>query len=290
MLSEIIQALVGGLLLGGVYGLAAFGLSLTFGVMNFLNLAHGEFLVLGGFLGAWAFSSFGLNPFLGALAVIPVFLASAIPIHRLFIRPLEDLPRKVAVDSSIVVTIGLSLVISDTLSFLVERPVAGIPFSLPPLEFGVIIVSSLRLAVVAFVLVCGVCLRTFLARTDTGRSIRAIVDCREGASIVGVPVDRLSALTFGFGTSLAAMAGVFFATLFTVNPVMGPQLTVKCLCVIVLGGLGSVTGSLYAGMVLGATETLTALFIGPEWAPCPAFVLLIFILTLRPKGIMSGRS
>lgn len=290
MLSEIVQAVVGGLLLGGIYGLAAFGLFLTFGVLNVLNLAHGEFLIIGGYLGVQVCSVFGLNPFLGALVVIPVSMAVALPFYHVLIRPIGRSTARISTESTLVVTLGLSLVLSDSLSFIVERPVAGIPFFLPPLEIGGVIVSSVRAVVLGFVLIAAFCVRTFLVRTDTGRAMRAIVQCREGALIVGVPVQRISALTFGLGASLAAMAGTLFATLFTVTPVMGPQLTVKCLCVVVLGGLGSVTGSLFGGMLLGTAETLTALFIGPQWGPCPAFVLLIGILTLRPRGIMSGRS
>jgi branched-chain amino acid transport system permease protein len=290
MIDEIIQSIIGGLLLGGIYGLAAFGLSLTFGVLNILNLAHGEFLIVGGFLGVWACSSLGLNPFVAAIVTVPFFTVIALALHGALIRPLGDPTTRISLESSLVVTLGLSLLISDLLSFMTEFPVAGIPYSAPPIEIGGVIVSPIRAAVLVFTLIAAVCVGTFLKRTDTGRSIRAIVDCREGALMVGVHVRRLAALTFAFGSSLAATAGTLFATLFNVTPVMGPQLTVKCLCVVVLGGLGSVTGSLLGGIALGTTETLTALWIGPEWAPLPAFLLLIVFLSLRPTGIMSGRS
>jgi branched-chain amino acid transport system permease protein len=118
-----------------------------------------------------------------------------------------------------------------------------------------------------------------------GRAIRAITQCREGAKVVGIPISGVSALTFGLGVALAASAGVFYVTLFTATPTMGIPLTVKYLCVVVLGGLGSLVGSVLGGLILGLAEALTAYYAGAEWSPCIAFVLLLTILIIRPQGL-----
>jgi branched-chain amino acid transport system permease protein len=135
-----------------------------------------------------------------------------------------------------------------------------------------------------------VALQLFLKRTFTGRAIRAVTQCHEGAVIVGVPLSRVSAFTFGMGTALAACAGVFYVTLFTVSPSMGIPLTVKYLCVVVLGGLGSLVGSVVGGLLLGFAEVMTAYYVGAEWSPCIAFVLLVTILIVRPSGLMGSRA
>ena len=112
---------------------------------------------------------------------------------------------------------------------------------------------------------------------------------REGAKVVGIPISRVSALAFSIGMALAASAGAFYVTLFTVTPVMGIPLTVKYLCVVVLGGLGSIVGSVLGGLILGVAETLTAYYCGAEWAPTIAFILLILILIIRPEGLFGAK-
>lgn len=285
MSADTIQLLVGGVLLGGIYGLAAFGLSISFGVLNVLNLAHGEFLMLGSLASYSAFVLLGINPFVSALLAIPVFVLVGVAIYTLLLKPVSDKPPQQLLTSSILVTLGLSLVIEDLTALFWVRPVTGIDYSLPAVEVGPVIVSSLRLLILLFICFLAMALQIGLKKTFTGKAIRAIVQSREGAKIVGIPISRVSALTFGLGVALAASAGVFYVTLFTVTPAMGLPLTVKYLCVVVLGGLGSLVGSVIGGLVLGVAEVLTAYYIGAEWSPCIAFALLVSILVVRPWGL-----
>lgn len=288
MLADVIQLLVGGLLLGGIYGLAAFGLSISFGVLRILNLAHGEFLMLGSLAAYSAFVTLGTNPFLAAVLIIPLFVLIGAGFYVLLLKPISDKPPHQLLVSSILVTLGASLTIEDLTAFFWQRPITGIEYSLPALDIGGVVVSSLRLLILLFICLLAVVLQVYLRKTFIGRAIQAITQCREGAKVVGVPIAQVSAVTFGLGAGLAASAGVFYATLFTVTPVIGIPLTVKYLCVVVLGGLGSLVGSVVGGLILGLAEAFTAYYVGAEWSPCVPFVLLISILIIRPSGLFGS--
>ena len=286
---DLIQLLVGGILLGGIYGLAAFGLSITFGVLNILNLAHGEFLMLGSLLSYGMFVALDVNPFISAILVIPIFMIGGVGFYFLLLKPVSEKPSHQLLVASILITLGASLVIEDVTAFFWERPVTGIDYTLAPLELAGVVVSWTRLLILVFIVLLALCLQMYLRKTYTGKSIRAITQCREGAKIVGIPIVRVSALAFGLGIALAASAGVFYVTLFTVTPVMGIPLTVKYLCIVVLGGLGSLIGSVIGGLILGMAESMTAYYWGAEWSPTIAFILLILILIVRPEGLFGKK-
>ena len=289
MPTDLTQLMVGGILLGGIYGLAAFGLSITFGVLNVLNLAHGEFLMLGALMSYGLFMALGLNPFISAIAVIPVFIIAGIGFYFLLLKPIREKPPHQLLVASILVTLGASLVIEDLTAFFWERPVTGIAYSLPSLELAGVVVSSTRLLILLFIFFLAFSLQLYLRKTYIGKSIRGITQCLEGAKVVGIPIVLVSALTFGLGVALAASAGVFYVTLFTVTPVMGIPLSVKYMCIVVLGGLGSLVGSVVGGLILGVAESLTAYYFGAEWSPTIAFILLILILIVKPEGLFGTK-
>lgn len=288
--ADIIQLLVGGILLGGVYGLAAFGLSITFGVLNVLNLAHGEFLMLGALMGCALFDGLGVNPFIGAVVVIPAFILVGAGFYFLLLKPIGGKPPGELLVSSILITLGASLVIEDVTSWLREKPVTGIAWSAPSFEAGGLVIPSTRLYILLFIFFLAISMQLYLRWSYIGKSIRGAAQCREGALVVGVPIALVSALTFGLGASLAASAGVLYATLFTVSPVIGIPLSLKYMCIVVLGGLGSLPGSVLGGLILGVSESLTAYFFGSEWSPTAAFVLLILILIIKPEGLFGKRA
>jgi len=287
--ADFIQLLVGGVLLGGIYGLAAFGLSITFGVLNVLNLAHGEFLMLGALLSYGLFAALGINPFVAAVVVIPVFMVLGVGFYVILLKKISDKPPHQLLTASILVTLGASLFIEDVTSYFWDRPVTGISYSLPPLELAGVVISSTRLLILLFIFILAFAMQIYLRRTYVGKSIRAITQSREGAKVVGIPISRISAVAFSIGMALAASAGAFYVTLFTVTPTMGIPLTIKYLCVVVLGGLGSIVGSVLGGLILGVAETMTAYYCGAEWAPTIAFILLILILVVRPEGLFGAK-
>ncbi|MDQ7785017.1 MAG: branched-chain amino acid ABC transporter permease [Desulfomonilaceae bacterium] len=289
MPSEIIQLTVGGILLGGIYGLAAMGLSVSFGVLRILNLAHGEFLMVGSLITYALFVSLGVNPFLGALLLIPIFILLGAGFYWVLLKPIARKPARDMLTASVLVTLGIALAVEDLTAFLWERPVTGIAYSLPPLEIGGVVVSSVRVLILIFICCMAAAFHVFLRTTFAGKAVRAITQCRDGAEIVGVDIARIAAWTFGLGAAAAGAAGAFYVTLFTVTPAMGIPLTVKYMCVVVLGGLGSLIGSVLGGLILGLSEAAAAYWIGPEWSPCVAFLLLIVILIAKPEGFFGSR-
>ncbi|MGD8647778.1 MAG: branched-chain amino acid ABC transporter permease, partial [Desulfobacterales bacterium] len=140
-----------------------------------------------------------------------------------------------------------------------------------------------------FIILLAFSLQLYLQKTYVGKSIRGITQCLEGAKVVGIPIVLVSALTFGLGVALAASAGVFYVTLFTVTPIMGIPLSVKYMCIVVLGGLGSLVGSVVGGLILGVSESFTAYYFGAEWSPTIAFFLLILILIVKPEGLFGTK-
>lgn len=289
MPSDVLQLMVGGILLGGIYGLAAMGLSVTFGVLRVLNLAHGEFLMLGSLLTYVLFTGMGINPFVAALVVVPVFILLGAAFYWILLRPISKKPPHEMLTASVLVTLGSALAIEDLTAFFWERPVTGIAYSLPPLEIDGVVISSLRMLILVFICGMAVAFQVYLKKTFTGKAIRAITQNRDGAEVVGIHIPHISGWTFGLGAAGAAVAGTFYVTLFTVTPTMGIPLTVKYMCIVVLGGLGSLIGSVAGGLILGVSEALTAYWVGAEWSPCVAFLLLIAVLIAKPEGFFGNR-
>lgn len=279
-----VQLLIAGILQGGVYALAAFGLSLIFGVSNVLNLAHGQFLMLGALAVFFIFSLTELDPFLISILLIPLFFLVGSLFERGLIRRLMSRLPHEQVESSILVTLGTALAIQDITSFLWGSEDKGIAYFLPTIQVGDIYISSVRLLGLVFIIVLTGALHLYLKKTYMGKSIRAVTQNRRGASLVGINSSRVSTITFGIGTVLASLAGVFYVILYTVSPEMGIPLTIKYLCVIVLGGLGSLYGTLAGGTILGLAEVFTSYF-SPHWGGTSAYLLLVVVLLIRPKGL-----
>ncbi len=286
---NLIQVAFGGVLLGGIYALAALGLSLSFGVLRILNIAHGDFLMLGALTSYWIFSLFKINPFLIVFIVIPIFFLAGILFERLLVRPIAARPPQQLAISSILVTLGASLAIEDAASFIWGPEIKGIAYSLPSLKLGGLIIPTMRLAALGFIALLTLGIHLFLKYSYSGRAVRAITQEREGAMLVGINIPRISMLVFGLGSALAAAAGVFHATLFTISPFIGIPLTLKYLVIIILGGLGSIVGTLVGAIILGVAEAITGIWPGGDWSPGVAIVILIVILMIRPEGLF-GRS
>ncbi len=281
-----LQLLIGGILQGGIYALGAFGLSLIFGVLGVLNVAHGDFLVLGGLATYWLYTTFGLSPFLGIGLILPVFALIGIATERLLIRPIRARTAHEFLVASILITLGLALAIEDLAAFSMVQPVKGIDYSLAPIRIGTVVVSTLRLLSLGVILILVLVLHAFLRKSLEGKAIRAVIEDKEGAMLAGINVPAISRNTFGIGTSLTAVAGVFFVTIIPVEPHLGIPLTLKYLSIIVLGGIGNLPGTLLGSVILGLAESLVGFWLGADWSATVAFVLLVAILLLRPKGLL----
>jgi branched-chain amino acid transport system permease protein len=289
MTATLIQVLIGGLLQGGMYALGAFGLSLVFGVLGILNVTHGDFLMLGGLLCYGIYVVLGLDPLVSLVIVVPVFFVVGCLFERVLIQPLLAKSPHELLTGSILVTLGAALAIEDLVPFLWTQSFSGIPYTVRSLVIGDVVIPTLRLAILLGIVILTLLLHLFLRRTFVGIALRAMTQNRQGAMLVGINLPRLSMLAFGIGTALVATAGVAHAMLYSITPTMGIPLTLKYLTIVVLGGLGSLLGSVLGGMVLGISEALTSLYIGPEWAPTVAFIVLIIVLVTRPQGVFGGR-
>jgi branched-chain amino acid transport system permease protein len=289
MTTPLIQVIIGGLLQGGMYALGAFGLSLVFGVLGILNVTHGDFLMLGGLLCYGAYVALGLDPLLALLIVIPVFFGVGCLFERILIQPLLPKSQHELLMGSILVTLGAALAIEDLVPFVWTQSFSGIPYTVPSLVIGEVVIPTLRLVILLGIMLLTLMLHIFLRRTFVGIALRAMTENRQGAMLVGINLPRLSMLAFGIGTALVATAGVAHVMLYSITPTMGIPLTLKYLTIVVLGGLGSLLGSVLGGMVLGLSEALTSLYVGPEWAPTVAFLVLIVVLVMRPQGLFGMR-
>jgi branched-chain amino acid transport system permease protein len=287
MIIELVaQTLVNGINVGALYGLAAVGLSLTFGVMKILNIAHGEFLMVGGYIAFWLFTLIGLDPFLGMpLVAISLFLLGAV-CYKLLFSGVARFPEETKVKNSLLVGFGLFLVfpqIARGLWTSDERAIttlySGTSFPL----FGVRVawVPFVGL-LVALVVILG--LHLFLKKTYFGKAVRGTSENWKSAKLMGINVDRTYMITFSLGAAIAGLAGVLVGLTQSVTPDVGMEWTLKALIVVVLAGIGSIGGAFFAGLILGVVEAVGAIFMGP-YAVALGLVIFLVILMFKPQGL-----
>ncbi len=288
-LDTFAQVVLNGLLLGGIYALVAFGLSLIYGVSRVLNLTHGTFLMLAGILASGLYAWSGWNPFFIALVLAPLFFVLGGLFWGLLVRPNVTRTPLEFVIGSVLITVGLMMVIEDTSLFVAGPNLHSIPYRPPEVRLGPVAVGTARTWILACILVLTIALHLFLWRSYLGKGLRAITEDYAGALLSGVDVARLNVLSFGLGLALVAVAGVFYDMVFAIGPYMGFPLTVTAFTVIILGGIGSLVGSLLGGLILGLAETGTAYVLGAKWAPAISVVTLLVILVVRPQGLLGHR-
>jgi branched-chain amino acid transport system permease protein len=282
------QSLISGILTGGIYALAAMGMSLVFGVMNISNFAHGELMMLGMYLSYYLFTLLNIDPFLSLALIIPVSFVFGYVIEKTMISKVIDHPS----ENQILLTVGLGLIMSNSalLAFtsdpkLFTTAYSSSSFNLP----GDISVSIPML--ISFLITCGltVLLYLFLAKTRTGMALRATSQNREAAQLMGIDVSRMSAIAFGIGTLLAASAGAMIAQTYYIDPFVGHTFLLKSFTICVLGGLGSVIGAGIGGIVIGLVESMSSAYLSTDWKDVVVFVLFLAILLIRPRGLFGRK-
>ena len=284
-MTQMIQVFILGLILGGVYALMATGLTLIFGVMRIVNLAHAAFIILAAYISYWAFQLFGIDPFLSLLITMPAMFLLGVILYRLLFPRIADSPRYV--EMTVLLSFGLALITeglmgysftgiyrSSTPAYATQAFLLG-PFYLPKGQFYGTLVSLGLLAL----------LWAFLSFTRTGYAIRATMQNRTAAQIVGVNVNRVSTLAFGIGMALAGASGSLMSFLFTFFPGKHWQWIAILLSLIVLGGLGSLLGALVGAVILAVASAYLSHFLGPTWSPIAFFLALFLILLIRPQGL-----
>ena len=283
----IIQLLIGGVLLGGLYALIAFGLSLIYGVARILNFAHGTLLAVAGIAASVMFAAWGLNPLLITAILLPVFFAFGWLMYVVLLEPLKARNPMQTVVGTVLVTVGLLLILSDLAAQLAGPTNRNIRLDLDVFVFGGIIVSTTELYILLGIVALTLALHVILTRTWFGRAVRAVTQDNVGARLCGVRAGAIHAATVAFGTAIVAIAGVLYTLNFPVNPYAGFELTVKAFTIIILGGIGSLPGALLAGIFLGVAEAMFGFFWSSDWAPAVSIVLLLGILILFPQGFLT---
>jgi branched-subunit amino acid ABC-type transport system permease component len=282
----IIPSLVDGLLLGFVYGIAAMGLSLIWGVMDVINLSHGSIIALGMFGIYLAFTGLALNPYLILLLVALAGLLLGIVIYGVAVHRVLNAPHL----STLLATFAVNMIIIGIGTAIFTTSPRNVDFSLGSFSVGPITLPWTRVAAaLAAVLVTGM-LYLFLYRARLGKSIRAVANNRAAAELMGIPASWVLALSFGLGTMLAAISGGLIATFFPFTILAGGSYELKSFVICVLGGLGNPLGALIGGLILGALEGIIPAFMETTWVPVLEFVLFVIILLVRPTGLLGSET
>jgi branched-chain amino acid transport system permease protein len=279
------HALISGILTGGVYALMAAGLTLVFGVMDIVNIAQGAFVILGAYLSFWLQQHFGLDPFIGLVITIPVMFLLGLVLETAFIRPLK----RDRTQLSILVTYAIAVVIEGILNIIFTTTPKSINtwYTNNSLPIGGFYLPYIYLMAFGLSVVLLAGLYLLLYRTKFGRSLRATMQNRKAALLIGIDVERVSALTFAIGIGLAAAGGMAFgATTPGFNANSSYDLISRLLVIIILGGMGSVNGALIASVsMLGIEAVADVTPLGPVWSSTIFYILLVVLLLFRPQGL-----
>jgi len=286
-MSVLAQQLLLGLLIGGLYGLAAAGLSLVFGVMRVLNVAHGELIMLGGYGAFWLAALLGVDPFASLALVIPgALVLGAILYWGLFgfvVRADEE----TRVKNSLLIGFGLALALQALAVRLWTADERSIPTSYggAVLSVGELSIPLVRLATLVVALLLIGALQLLLSRWRWGKAIRATAEDWQAALLTGIDIRRAYLLAFALGTALAGAAGVLVTVAYSVSPSIGLEWTLKALIVVVLAGLGSMMGTFVGGLVLGLAEAASAATFGGPYREIVGLVIFVVVLVVRPRGL-----
>ncbi|MBI4963260.1 MAG: branched-chain amino acid ABC transporter permease [Desulfomonile tiedjei] len=280
----LLQIIVNGILLGGIYALISIGLTLIFGVVRVINFAHGEFLMLSMYVAYFSYSLLGLNPYVSLIINVPLMFVLGVVTDQIIIRPLRNAPSYM----QIFATVGLSIVLLNSALFFFTGDYQSInmPFAKKTLLLGGIAISYARLVIFFSALVVSVGLYLFLQKTDTGKQIRAIAQDRMAAQLMGINLNRLYMVTFGIGSALVAIAGGLIMPVYYVFPSVGVYFVLTAFVVVVLGGMGNMMGALIGGILIGVTDSLSGYYIDPSLKEVVYFIIFLIVLLVKPSGLM----
>jgi branched-chain amino acid transport system permease protein len=282
-----LQLIIQGILLGGIYGLIALGLSLIFGVMGVINFAHGQMMVMAMYVSYWIFVLLGIDPYLSLVIVAAVIFALGYLIQASVVNRILDYPEAMQVLP--LVSMGLIL---ENLALLFWGPDHRSPqtaLSLETLWIGPIMIDVSRLIAFVLAIFITILIFIFLKKTSLGKSIRAASDNRTGAILVGINVDRINNASFALGAATTAAAGVLLLPLMPISPHMGHDFTLTAFIVVILGGMGNLIGALIGGLILGIAESVSTLFLPATLKQVVSFSILIIIMLFRPQGLFGGK-
>jgi branched-subunit amino acid ABC-type transport system permease component len=282
---EFLSFLVDGLLLGFVYGVAAIGMSLIWGVMKVINLSHNMLIVYSMFFVYLLFNNLGINPYLAILLVAIVGLLMGMLIYAIAVQRVIDAPEL----STLLATFSISMIMTGLATAMWTNSPRNVEYSLGSLSLGPVTLPGTRVVAALVAVLAAGGLFLFLYRTRPGRYIRAVANNRAAAEMVGVPSNQILALSFGLGAMVAAISGGLIATFFPFNVLSGMNYQLKSFVVCVLGGLGNPLGALVGGLILGMLEGIIPIFTQTSWVPVFEFGLFVLIIIFRPSGLLGAK-
>lgn len=287
MVDVYLNVAVAGILTGLVYGLMALGLSVIFGVVRVVNFAHGEMMSIAMYLAVVLFASFGLDPLIMLIPIAAVMFAFGYVLQAGLINPFVTRPEH----SQFLLVVALAIIIVNTLLIIFGPDARTIQtsYAYDSFQLGPIIVDAAKAYAAVAAIVVTAALFAFFRFSPVGKAIRACADNYTGALVVGLNVKKLYALTFGLGAACVGAAGTMLALIVDVTPIIGPTYTLLAFVIVITGGLGSMSGALLGGVLIGLTEALAGLIFTPSAKSMFAFAILVLVLLFRPQGILGKR-
>ncbi len=283
----LIPAIMNGVLTGAVYALIALGLTLIYGVLHIINFAHGALLTAALFAVYFAFKVLGIDPYISVFGIAPLFFAFGYLLQRFVIGPASHGDER----NVLLVTLGLAIVIENLAlyAFHADTRTIDVPAGFNVIDVGVALLGVSRVIGFGAVIGLTLVLWAFMRMTDTGKAIRAVAREQLGAQLAGIDVAHIYAVTFGLGTACLAIAACLLIPTFYVNPNVGRGFVLVAFTIVVLGGMGSITGALVGGILIGVIESLGGLFFGESLGQLGIFLVFILILLVRPTGLFGAR-
>jgi branched-chain amino acid transport system permease protein len=286
-MDTVAQLFVSGAMLGGIYALMAVGLTLIFGVLKVVNFAHGEFLMLAMYF-AWVLSAaLGLSPYASIVLVVPLMVAFGVLTYALIVRPAIDKAHLVAVFA----TMGLSIAMQNLALVLMTADLRDVPpmFGGTSIAFGPVRLTIELMVGFATSIAVTLALMAFLKHTYSGKAIRATVQDRDAAMLMGINVPRVFLATFAAGSALVGLAGCIMAPLYSVFPSVGLNFVLIAFVIVVLGGMGSMEGALLGGICIGLVQAFSGYYVAPAYGQMFYFLLFLLVMILRPTGLLGQR-
>jgi branched-chain amino acid transport system permease protein len=282
------QGLISGILMGSIYALVAAGFTMILGVMNLVNFAHGNFVMIGMYIAYFLGKTYNIDPFVSTGVVIPVMFAFGAIVYILIIRPILERPQY----AQMMATLGLLIIIENVaiLIFGGESRTLNTSYTTSTLALGAMRVSIARLYAAGGAVVILLGLYIFLYRTEMGRAVRACADEPESAQRAGINLNKVFITAFSIGTVLAGISGAIIMSFQVCSPAAGVDAVIKAFIIIVVGGLGSIPGAVAGGLIIGVTESVAAVLWSPSLANAIVFAILIIVISWRPAGIFSSRA
>ena len=278
-----------GLITGGMYALVAIGLNIQYGLMRVMNIAHGEFLMVGAYVAYWAYTLLHLSPLVALPAIFAALFVAGLLVYRVCFRRIARTAPVVEVleARSLLVGFGLMFFIQNAAFLVWGADLRGYEYLAHPVEVGATRLGANRLVVFLFALAVSLLLLALLRFTLFGKAVRAMMQSPTGAQLVGIDTAVLHPVVFGAGLGLAGVAGALLSMIYEISPSMGEPYTVTALIVITLGGLGSATGSLLGGLLLGLVEAFGMHFTNPSLKMLLSYGVFVAVLLLRPRGLFA---